>query len=183
MNPPIDLSDLTLVNPQGREVRLGEVVDRPTVIDLVRYYGCSPCRAYLAALAERHHEIDRSGGAILGVGPAAAYQAALLQERGIPFPLLLDPGHQIAHRIGLGRQSLMQFAFDVRGWWRWLESWFHGGRQGAVTAGWAELPAVVVLDAAARVTWAYRGGFVGDYPPIEETLEHLQRAIEGEVRR
>ena len=34
-----NLSDLVVFDPAGASVRLGDVVDRPTVIDLVRYYG------------------------------------------------------------------------------------------------------------------------------------------------
>jgi len=34
-----DLSDLLVFEPTGESVRLGDVVDRPTVIDLVRYFG------------------------------------------------------------------------------------------------------------------------------------------------
>jgi len=182
MPPTIDLSDLVLEDPDGDPVRLGDLIDRPTVIDLVRYYGCSPCRAYLRRLAEHHDDIERRGGAVLGIGPAAAYQAALLRKQGLRFPLLLDPRHRMAGAIGLGRQSLLQFIFGLRGWWRWLGSWFRGGRQGAVTAGCSELPAVLVLDSGARTVWVHRGRFIGDYPAIDETLDQLNRAIEPEPR-
>lgn len=175
----LDLSGLILEDPQGRSIRLGDLIDRPTVIDLVRYYGCAPCRAFLAQLAERHDDIVRNGGAILGIGPAAPYQAELLQRRAISFPLLLDPDRRTAGAIGLGRQSLLRFLFDPRGWWRWLASWFRGGRQGLVTAGWEELPAVVVLDARGRAVWVYRGRFIGDYPPLADVLRHLTAATDG----
>ena len=35
----LDLSDLHLRQPDGTEIRLGDVIDRHTVIDLVRYFG------------------------------------------------------------------------------------------------------------------------------------------------
>ena len=35
----IDLSDLVLADPEGEAVRLGDLIERPTVIDVVRYFG------------------------------------------------------------------------------------------------------------------------------------------------
>jgi hypothetical protein len=35
----VDLSDRTLVTPDGQSVRLGALVDRPAMLVLVRYYG------------------------------------------------------------------------------------------------------------------------------------------------
>jgi hypothetical protein len=34
-----DLSDLVISDPAGTSVRLGDIVDKPTVAGLVRYYG------------------------------------------------------------------------------------------------------------------------------------------------
>ena len=133
---------------------------------------------YLLQLAAQHEEIDDSGGAVLGLGPGAAHQARhLITKRGIPFPLLLDPDHLVAEAIDLGRQPLLRFLFHPGGWWRWGKNLWQG-RQGAVTGAWWEVPAVLVLDSRSRVVWAHRGRFMGDYPPIEETMENLKRAIE-----
>lgn len=176
---PIELADLVLEDPAGRSVPLGDLVDRPAVIDLVRYYGCAPCVSQLHRLADRHDEVVAAGGMVVGIGPAAPYQARLLEGHGIPFPLLLDPDRLVATRIGLGRQTLTRYLLDPRGWVRWLTSWFHGGRQGRITAGHAELPAIVVVDASARVTWLHRGRFIGDYPPMSETLGRLRMAVDG----
>lgn len=35
----IDLSDLRLTDVDGAEVRLGDIIDRHTIIDVVRYFG------------------------------------------------------------------------------------------------------------------------------------------------
>ena len=35
----LDLTDLHLNQPDGTEIRLRDVIDRHTVIDLVRYFG------------------------------------------------------------------------------------------------------------------------------------------------
>lgn len=171
------LSSVALQTPDGEVVRLGDLVDRPTVIDIVRYYGCAPCRAQLHALASHHDGIRAEGGAVLAVGPRAAYQARLLQQRrGIPFPLLLDQDHNLTRALGMHRQSLLRFIFDVRAWWRWLRAFLRHG-QGVITGGWWEVPAIVVVDAEAQVAWKHLGRSIGDYPPLEETLAALDRAL------
>lgn len=173
-----DLSGTVLVDPDGNPARLGDVVDRPTVIDLVRYYGCAPCLQQLKTLTGHYERIRKSGGDVLGIGPRAAYQARHLVERGrVPFRLLLDPEHSVARGVGLGRQSFLRWIFGFRAWWRWLKAFFRSG-QGMVTGGWWELPAILVVDAECRLHWAHLGGSMGDYPPIEETLAQLESVID-----
>ncbi|MCJ7725490.1 MAG: redoxin domain-containing protein [Acidimicrobiia bacterium] len=136
---------------------------------------------HLLQLAARHHELAGAGGAVIGIGPAADYQARHLQEKGgIPFPLLLDPDHQVAAAIGLGRQPLYRFVFHLKGWWRWLKSVVRT-RQGAITGAYWEAPAVILVDAKARVVWAHRGRFLGDYPPIDDTVGRLQRRLDEQA--
>ena len=105
MRAPADLSPLTLFDPAGDPVLLGDLIDRPTIVKVLRYYGCAPCRAFLADLAAHHEEIENLGGSTIGVAANAAHQARHFASRGIPFPLLLDPDHLVAARIGLGRQT------------------------------------------------------------------------------
>jgi hypothetical protein len=54
---------------------------------------------------------------------------------------------------------------------------FLGRGQGLITGGWWEVPAIVVVDADAHVTWSYLGRSIGDYPPIEHTIAALDRTI------
>jgi len=174
----VDLSDVVVNDVSGASVRLGDVVVRPTVVDLVRYYGCAPCRRQLMALSTRHDAINDLGGDVLGIGPRAAYQARLLVERRhIPFRLLLDPDHQVGRAVGLGRQSLLRWIFDLRAWGRWLVALLRAG-QGSVTGGWWEVPAILVLDGDCRVRWSHLGKSMGDYPPITETLARLEQVID-----
>jgi len=165
-----DLSDITVADPGGTPVRLGDLVDRVTVIDLVRYFGCAPCREFIGEMTDRAGEFARLGAGRIGIGPHAAYQARGLLERGIDFPLLLDPEHLVGAAIGMRRQSLLRFLFDVRGWWRWLRA-LGSARQGIITGGWWELPAVIVIDRDCEVLWAHRGRFIGDYPTMDQVMD------------
>jgi hypothetical protein len=172
-----DLSTIELRDPDGATVRLGDIIDRPTVIDLVRYYGCAPCRKMLNDLSGEYGRITQRGGDVIGVGPRAAYQATALRRDGaVPFELLLDPDHHLARAIELGRQSLLRFIFDVKAWRRWLRA-ARTTRQGLITGGWWEVPAIVVVDSSCRVSWVHRGTSIGDYPPLSSVLEALEDAI------
>lgn len=174
----IDLSDVEVLDPDGSAHRLGDLVDRPAIVDMVRYYGCAPCRDQLVVLQRHAEQIEATGGMLLAIGPAAAYQAQLLAERtGIGFPLLLDPAHEVVRRTGMHRQSLIRFVFDLRAWLRWLRAFFRRG-QGRIVGAYWETPAILVLDEHARVRWSHLGRSIGDYPPIETTLEELRRIID-----
>jgi hypothetical protein len=175
------LAGIEVATTEGDTVLLGDIVDRPTIVDVVRYYGCAPCRERLLELAAAHDRIEAGGGAVIGVGPRAAYQARLLAERGgIPFPLVLDPDHGVARAAGLERQPLWRFLFDLRAWWRWLRSFLRVG-QGLITGGWWEVPAMIVVDSTCRPVWAHRGRSIGDYPPLDEVLTVLEATIRKET--
>jgi hypothetical protein len=174
----IDLSHLVLSDAHGSAVTLGDVIDRPTVIDRVRYYGCAPCRSFLRGLSERTDALETAGAGALGIGPSAAYQARALERRGIGFPLLLDPEHRFAAAIGQGRMPLWRFLLDVRGWGRWWRALPRSG-QGVITGGWWELPAVVITDERARVRWAHLGRHIGDYPDVDEVITRLGGTPDG----
>ena len=140
--------------------------------------GCAPCRDQLVTLDRHRDDIAAAGGMAIGIGPAADYQARLLRDRaGIPFPLLLDPDHEVARRAGLHRMPLARFVFDLRAWWWWLKAFVKRG-QGRIVGAYWETPAILVLDAGARVRWSYLGRSIGDYPPIATTLRELRRVAE-----
>jgi hypothetical protein len=176
-----DLAPLTLFDPDGNPVRLGDLIDRPTIVKVLRYYGCPPCRAYLDDLTVAHDRITGLGGGVLGVAAHAAHQARHRVSAGIPFPLLLDPEHLVAARLGLGlgRQTLRHFLFDGASWRRWLRS-LRRARQGLITGGWWEQPAVAVTDSAGRVAWVHRGEGIGDDPPLAGVFRHLEAIAAAE---
>lgn len=66
------LDDLELTRSDGTPVMLAEVVRRPTIIPIVRYYGCMPCRDFLIALEELRGRAQASGIDLAGVGRAVA---------------------------------------------------------------------------------------------------------------
>lgn len=163
------LAAVTLTDVDGHEVRLSELLDRPVVVALVRYYGCMPCKAFLRELDEARPELERIGVGVVGVGGAADYQARrMMMTEGIGFPLLLDPGLHLYE------------ALDVRHirWWKLLSpiTWrkylraARRARQGRITGHPLRAPGLAILDPDGTIRFLHRGSTLGDYPPMSRIL-------------
>jgi AhpC/TSA family len=155
----------------GEPVVLGEVVDRPTVLVIPRYYGCLPCRDYLRRLSDRLDELQAAGGAALGVSVGAAHQARwLVEELGIGFPLLVDPERRVYDALELPRRWWV--SLNPRGWWNYARALERGNRQGRIIEP-NQLPGLALLDADANAVWVHRGRALGDYPALERVMVEL----------
>ena len=131
----------------------------------------------LAQLATAHPSIVDNGGAVIGVAPAAGFQATHLMETSIPYELLMDSGHRLSGRLEVGTQSLTRFVFNLKAWWSYTMAFARNRRQGKITQSYAALPAIIVVDAQARVTYLYRGTGIADYPPLAEVLGELAELL------
>ncbi|MBT8165221.1 MAG: redoxin domain-containing protein [Acidimicrobiia bacterium] len=130
-------------------------------------------------MASAKPEIEALGATVVGVGPKAPFQAAKLANNGYPYPLLLDPDYLLGTAIGVGRQSLAGYLFNLRAWGRWLWAFLTNRRQGKITGHYSNLPGTAIVDAQGQVHWVHRGTGLGDYPPINRILRELE-AISSE---
>ncbi|MEN8040909.1 MAG: hypothetical protein ABFR95_05340 [Actinomycetota bacterium] len=131
-------------------------------------------------MAAVHGSITDRGGEVIGIAPAAPHQARRLMSESVPYRLFMDSEQALNTRIGLGKQSLVQFLFDLRAWWRYIRAFASGHRQRRITGHYSNLPAVCVVDGAGEVVYAYRGTGLGDYPPLQEILDQLDGVIAGD---
>lgn len=166
------LAPVTIQDVDGRPVAVDALLDRPLAIPLVRYYGCMPCRAFLAKLDGALPALDAAGVGVAGVGVAADYQARHLMEHGIGFPLLLDPEHRLYEALDVRRIHWWKM-LSPRTWWKYLSAVRHA-RQGRITAHPLQAPGFVILDTDRTVRFLYRGATLGDYPPISEIVTAAQ---------
>jgi len=127
----------------------------------------------LTQLASVHDSITERGGAVIGMAPAADFQAKRLMEESIPFALFIDRDSAVGKRIGLGKQSMRHFLFSIPAWWRYLKAFFSGHWQRRITGHYSNLPGVCVVDPSGEVTYTYLGTGLGDYPPLDEVLDAL----------
>jgi hypothetical protein len=171
------LADIVVRSVEGSKVRLGDIVDRPTIVVIPRYYGCLPCRDYLRQVSERYQEVEAAGGQAVGVSGGAEHQARwLMEERGIRFPLLLDPDRQLYEAIALPRRWWV--SLNPRGWWNYARAIARGSRQGKIIEP-NQLPGLALLDANADAVWVHRGNALGDYPPLADVLARLERLVQA----
>jgi peroxiredoxin len=135
-----------------------------------------PCRDYLAQLREAHPQITAIGAGVVAVGGAAPYQARDLMDRGMPFPCLLDPQHNLSRALDLGRIPWRAWL-----WPRTYVSYLRGARrarQGRISVADAlRTPGVAIIDPQGRLAWIHRGETLGDYPPVRHVIAELQRLI------
>jgi hypothetical protein len=169
--PQPQLADITVQTADGEPIPIGDLVRRPTVLVIPRYYGCLPCRDYLRRLSVRLEDVEAAGGAALGISVGADYQARwLMEEQGIRFPLLVDPERGVYDALELPRRWWV--SLNPRGWWNYLRALLRGNRQGRIIEP-NQLPGLALLDADARAVWVHRGRALGDYPSIERVLSEL----------
>ncbi len=131
------------------ELEVGSVV-------LVFYRGdWSPyCNGQLAVYARRFAQFERRGAQVAGVSvDPPTNNARLVGKLRLPFPLLSDPGGELARR---------------------LELW---DRDDAVAK-----PAVLVLDRSGGIRYLYAGGDPADRPDDEEVFRSL-RGIDTSIER
>ncbi len=126
-------------------------------------------------MASAQTDIEGIGASVIGVGPRSPGQAAHLLANGYPYPLLLDPDHELGTAIGVGCQSLARFLLNLPAWARWLWAFLTNRRQGRITGHYSDLPGTAVVDAAGEVRWVHRGTGLGDHPPISRILRQLER--------
>lgn len=169
----IPLGEIQVQTAEGDPVRFGDLVDRPTILVIPRYYGCLPCRDYLSQVSARLEAVDASGGGALAVSVGADYQARWLSEkRGIRFPLLVDPDRRVLDALQLPRKWWV--VLNPRGWMNYGRAIVRGNRQGRIIDP-IQLPGLALLDASANAVWIHRGRALGDYPKLDDVLVELRR--------
>lgn len=165
------LAEIEVLAPDGTPVRIGELVDRPTILIIPRYYGCLPCRDYLRQAAQRYGEIEAIGARAVGLSVGADFQAAwLIEQYGIPFPLLVDPERKVYDALDLPRK--LSVVLNPRGWAKYASAIARGNRQGKIIDP-LQLPGLALLDETARPITVHRGRALGDYPPLDSVLREL----------
>ena len=83
--------EITLVNLDGQEVRLGDTLGSPVMVNFWASW-CPPCRAEMPAFQKIFDEYGSQGFVILAVNSQESRSEALdfVQSNKITFPVLLD---------------------------------------------------------------------------------------------
>jgi len=95
--------DFTLKTPEGKEVRLSELLKSgPVVLTWYRGGWCPYCNLTLLSLQKVLPEIKAAGGQILALNPELdSYTVETTDKNHLEFDVLSDRGNAVAHQYGI----------------------------------------------------------------------------------
>jgi peroxiredoxin Q/BCP len=98
--------DFKLEDDQGHDVRLSALRGKPVVLYFYPKDDTPGCTKEACSFRDRKGEIERRGAVVLGVSPdTVASHGKFRDKYGLNFPLLADPGHQVAETWGAWREK------------------------------------------------------------------------------
>jgi peroxiredoxin Q/BCP len=94
--------DFTLRSDSGEDVALSSLRGRTVVLYFYPRDDTPGCTKQACGLRDVYGEIQGRGATVLGVSPdTEASHVKFRDKYGLPFPLLADPGHEVAERYGV----------------------------------------------------------------------------------
>nr|AYM53439.1 bacterioferritin comigratory protein [Melittangium lichenicola] len=144
--------DFHLQDQQGRDVRLSELQGRHVVLYFYPKDNTPGCTQEACDFRDEHSALEAAGARVLGVSPdSAASHQKFAAKYTLPFPLLVDTGHQVCEAYGVwGEKSLYGRTFQGV-----TRATFLIDPQGRVARVW---PKVKVAGHVQEVLQALRGG-------------------------
>ena len=98
----------TLTADDGTTVRLSALKGQPVVLYFYPKDDTPGCTAEACAFRDRKQEIAKLGAQILGVSPDTVASHVKFRDKfQLNFPLLADPGHEVAEKYGAWREKNM----------------------------------------------------------------------------
>ncbi len=98
----------TLTGDDGRKVRLSAWKGTAVVIYFYPKDDTPGCTKEACAFRDRQSEIEGLGVKVLGISPDGVESHVKFREKyKLNFPLLSDPGHQVAEKYGAWREKNM----------------------------------------------------------------------------
>jgi peroxiredoxin len=165
------LPDFALEDGVGRTWTSGELLDRgPLVLALFRGDWCPYCDLTMAALEEARPAIEALGATAVGIMPdGREHVVRTADRRGIGYLLLSDPANGFSRTCGLAYDLSPGHIRLHRDLGRDFPTQ-HGD-----TTWRLPVPAVFVVEASARVAFAFSDADPSRWPDPEELLASLQK--------
>ena len=170
------LDALTVLDPNGRTIRLGELwADRPAVLVFVRHFGCLFCREQIAGMAPLRARVRSRGGELFVIGHGSVDQArAFQEEQAVSFPLFTDPDRRAYCALGMRRgiRSVLTPGVLMRS----MRAWRNGFRQSHVAGDPLQQGGVVVIAPGGTELYRFVSHEAGQHAPAPEILSALEGA-------
>jgi peroxiredoxin len=96
------MSDFTLSDLSGKQVRLSDFRGRPVLINAWATW-CPPCRAEMPDLYKLYQDHQQDGFVVLAInsGEGSKQVKDFIQQSGFMFPVLLDPDNTLLDALGI----------------------------------------------------------------------------------
>lgn len=169
--PGAALDDTLCVTP-WRSARLSELVDRPTVLLFLRYYGCTICQLDLRRLKEHYDAITAAGAKALVVlqsDPAGIREQ--IDEHFYPFEILCDPGQKLYERYHIAPALSMEKMANAAVLQKIGAARQAGLTHGAYEGNELQLPAAFLVEPGLTVRKAHYAAHPADLPAPDELAE------------
>ncbi len=166
--PGSKLEDTHCVTP-WREAQLSELVDRPTAIFFLRYYGCTICQLDMKLIKEEYAALEKAGAKALVVlqsDPEGIRKQ--VDEDFYPFEILCDPEQTLYQKYNVAPALAMEKMANLKVLAKIGKARASGYTHGAYEGNELQLPAVFVVKPGLGVTHAHYGANPADLPSIEE---------------
>lgn len=171
---PSALLDATVLDAEGAPVRLATVwADRPTVVVLLRHFGCLFCKEQAAEMSAVGDEIERLGAGMVFIGSGSPQYAKWFQEDYAPrWPVYSDTG-LVTYQALEARRGLVSSA-NPRTVWLSLRALLRGYRQGKTQGDQYQQGAVAVITPDGGMPYLHISEVAGDHPRPSDVLSVLR---------
>ena len=168
------LDGITVFDPDGREIRLGELwANQTAVLVFVRHFGCLFCRQQIAAIGPLRERVRSLGAELAVIGHGSLEQTrAFRDEQAAPLPLFTDPTRKAYCALGMRRDPRSVLTLRVLA--RSVKAWARGFRQTRVAGDPFQQGGVVVIAPTGVERYRFISREAGDHPPAADILAALR---------
>lgn len=108
LSPGTTAPHFSLLSDSGETVRLADLKGRKVVLYFYPKDDTAGCTVEACEFRDRWADVKKAGAVVLGVSPDdVAAHLRFKKKFSLPFPLLADPGHEVAERYGVWGEKSM----------------------------------------------------------------------------
>ena len=176
---PHVLDSMVLFDPEGRQVRLGQLwTRRVAVLVFVRHFGCILCRQQIARIGPLIDRVKAMGVDLIVIGQGSIDEARAFRDgEQLTVPLLTDPTRQSYRAMTMRRGLASLLTLATPG--RVFKAWRSGFRQSRVAGDPLQQGGVVVIGPGGVEHFRFISRDAGDHPTSEQILATLTALSES----
>jgi peroxiredoxin len=174
-----ELGQVTVLDPEGRDVQLGSLWrERTAVLCWLRHFGCLFCKEQATKLHAVAPAFAEAGAGLTFIGNGTPEHARwFIEDFGIIVPVLTDPGRN-SYRL-LGARSGFLTSIDPRSVLATLRAMKAGHFQGRTRGTRYQQGGIAVITSDGRAPYVFRSRFAGDHPDPLEVVEAVRGVGRG----